>query len=69
MERVQGHALRHEIVCVVVRGIVAFQVLDPVEAYVAGGAKETLTRIPLDRGVIDRNRWGIGIEVGDWAKG
>lgn len=53
----------------IVRGIVAFQVLGLVEAYVAGGAKETLTRIPLDRGEIDLNRWGIGIEVGEWAEG
>lgn len=39
--------------------------LDPVEALIAGAAKETLTRISLYGGVVDHNRWGTGIE--DWA--
>lgn len=52
-----------------VAGFVAFQVLDPVEALVAGGAKETFRRLPLDGCVVDRNRWGMGIEDWDGAYG
>lgn len=46
-------------------GFVASHVLAPFEALVAGGAKETFTRIPLDGGVFDRNQWGTRIEY--WA--
>lgn len=44
---------------------VASHVLDPFEALIVGGAKETFTRTPIDGGVFDRNQWGTGIE--DWA--